>query len=184
MARYTVSIWKKQNNANPQHWSNVYHLDALNLADAHAFATSSLLTFEESIHSTEVNFVRVITSSSIPDDNQFISAPVDELGGFIYGGDLLPIFLAVRVDWVPEFGYMGRKYYHACLGEGNQSNGVWQAPYTTDVGTAANQMFGDAGLAGVSLINPQGTNQYNAIALQTPVAQHQFKRKWARRVPV
>jgi hypothetical protein len=181
MAIFTVSIMKRPVTSETPIWSNVYHLDGGTLETVHAFAVESILAAEIIFHSSAVQFTEVRTSDLIPGTDVFIAEPVDDEGEYSVSGDLLPIFLAGRVDLVRGLGRSLRKFYHACLGEADQAAGLWNSSWTSTANDELVRLIENAGLDGLRFVSKFGGSVVQAPRVQARVTQHQFKRKWARR---
>jgi hypothetical protein len=173
---FTISIRKQLTSNSMFAWSNVYHVEATDILSAKPYA-ASLVAVERGMHSPAVTF----NSYRISDENGPLApviVPLATAGTAGVGGDLLPVFLAVRVDFLALQGRPGRKYYHILAGEGQQANGIWDPTLVSNFQTAFNGIATDFS---AWLTNPTGAYFYTAAAVFAPVTQHQFKRKWARR---
>jgi hypothetical protein len=176
MAIYEVSIRKTRADNDLFAWSNVYHVDATDLGAAATLA-NTLSDLEVSIHN---NFARIhsahIVQVGTPADA--VTIPIDLVGSHSEVGQPLPYFVAVRVDFIPQAGRAGRKFYHLPLTEGDQNNGQLEGAMGAFLQGAFDSIAAD--FSGW-LTNPTGSRLYTQAVVQGLLTQHQFKRKWARR---
>jgi hypothetical protein len=176
MPIYEVSIRKTRADNELFAWSNVYHVTAATLGDAVTLA-DTLSDLEVSIHNSAAR----IHSAHIVEVGTPINAvtvPIDLVGAHSETGDTLPYFVAVRVDFVPQFGRAGRKFYHLPVTEGDQANGQLSGAMGSFLQSAFDAIAAD--FSGW-LTNPTGDRLYTQAVVQGLLTQHQFKRKWARR---
>lgn len=120
---FIVQIFKHAFEERP--WSNVYLVLADDLSDA-VSQGSQLLTAELDIHYDVVTFDRIRVSTILANDDVFAIIPSGETGTVASeGGDFLPAFNRVRVDFtVAGGGRPSRKYYCMPVPEGVQDGGV------------------------------------------------------------
>jgi hypothetical protein len=176
MAIFEVSIRKTLAANNLFAWSNVYHVEATDLAQAVTYGTT-LVGLERQIHNAFVAF------HSVHIKERVVAAvgttiPVSGLGEWVTVGDALPAFVAVRVDLVPSAGRTGRKFYHVLVTENMQADGILDSAAQALIQGVFDEIAPDFS---AWLTDPTGTFFYTAATVSLQLTQHQFKRKWARR---
>lgn len=176
MAVFVVSIRKHLTSNNLFAWSNVYHVEAPTILEAVPLA-DSLVDMETQIHTPLVT----LHSYRIADENGPLAPVIHILNTACTlesGGDAMPVFLAVRVDFEAVQGRPGRKFYHSMLGETAQAGGNLTTAMLGTLNGVIDTIEPDFS---AWLTNPNGTFFYTSAAVALSLTQHQFKRKWARR---
>lgn len=120
MPLYRAQIFKQLGGSSP--WSNTYHIVANDIFSAAACA-QDIAGIERVVHRTFVNFIRARVSSSIVGDNEFVIVPLGFTGNSTLGGETLPLFNTVRVDFGVPAGRPSLKYLRLPLGEEQQDGG-------------------------------------------------------------
>lgn len=176
MPIFEITITKQLTSNNLFQWNNVWHDNVETFADAITDG-DALVDFETAIHSPNVTLINMRVRQLLP-PGLATNRPLSQEGTVETTGDQMPVFLAVRADLIPDFGRAGRKFFHALLGETQQSAGVIANDYVVAFTAAVTTLFG--ALSG-NLCTDDGSPMYYAIVLKDNLTQHQFKRKWARR---
>lgn len=176
MPIYEITITKQLTANNLFRWNNVWHDNVETFPDAITDG-EALVDFETAVHSANVTLVNLRVRQLLP-VGLATNRPLSQEGTFDATGDQMPVFLAVRADLIPDFGRAGRKYFHALLGEVQQSAGIIANDYQTAFAAAATTLFGT--FTG-NLCTADGFPMYYALVLKENLTEHQFKRKWARR---
>lgn len=162
-------------------FGNRYVVRANDLAAASVWA-NAIVVAERAIHSGAVTFVFSRTSSFVTDDEVFTTVPLSGTGTSGGVGDLLPAVLCVRVDFqVDGGGRPSRKFYHACLNEGNQNAGQWSSDVTTLFDTVLGTLVA-SGTGTEGLVDVDGAALTAAVTLR-PVTTHQWSKRSRRRTP-
>lgn len=131
--RYRIQIQKEGFNEN---WSNDYLTDDATLDDAQDLA-ALLLTWEQQIHDTTVNFSYIRISTYLPDDRIFRHLDINQ-PGLVTPIDHLPLYCTVRMDMGVSSSDPARKYYRTPLHEADQANGVLQSTFLTGMASLIN----------------------------------------------
>ena len=176
IATFEVTITKQLTSNNLFRWNNVYHLENTGILGAISLG-EALVDFETAIHSPAVTLVNMRVRETIP-PGLATNRPLSQEGTADTTGDQMPVFLAVRVDLIPDYGRAGRKYFHVLLGEVDQAAGIISNGYTTQFVAAKDTLITSLGNA---LCAADGAPSYYDLILKENLTQHQFKRKWARR---
>jgi len=176
MSVFEISI-RKQLTANDLFaWSNVYHVSAPDISTAVDYS-NTLTTMELNIHTPAVTIHSDhVAEVGVPDN--FVTFPVNVAGTYPNTAELLPFFVAVRVDFTPLSGRSGRKFYHMLVDEAMQANGQLAPAVITGIQSILDDAAPDFS---PWLCNPTGTHLYLSGHVNAALTQHQFKRKWARR---
>lgn len=173
---YSISIRKARTDNALFTWSNVYHTNQDSLTGAIGCA-NTLVATEVLLHTPSVRFFAAhIEQHLTPTESTTI--PYDQLGEYPSASEMIPAFVAVRVDFVPSLaGRAGRKFYHMIVEESMQYNGILD----TTVKDNLQAVFNDLDWSALNLCSANGLHAYSEARVQLALTQHQFKRKWARR---
>lgn len=162
-----------------EYWTNRYLVEAASLAAADT-AAGLITSVERAIHTPAVGFSKRSVRDLDPTTDIYRTTPINNIGTF--GGipaDILPAMLVVRVDLGVNVGRPSRKYYHLLVGEGSQSNGVWNPDLIDAVNS--NMAILLAGEGGAGLCDPQGEPILSGAAAHTCTV-HQFRRGTKRKL--
>lgn len=162
-------------------WTNQYHTEQVTIDDAVDVA-NGLVTLETAIHSTSIFILQFRVSTVAAHDDVFRTIPINTQCSRGLSGGHMPLFLAYRVDLVPNVGRNGRKFYHLDAGEDDQDGGQWSPTLNTDVESAWSAFFGS--FPASALVNETGARLYNDFRLYQTVTQHQFRRGSKRKTPI
>jgi len=113
-----VPLWKVdiEKHYQGEYWSNRYFVEEADLVAAHLFAVG-IVNWERALVGIDIDFTRVRTSDVVPDTDNFISTPLQLVGTRPIGGELMPLFCVVRVDFTAGTGRPSRKYLRGVLRE-------------------------------------------------------------------
>lgn len=140
-----------QKNLDTEYWTNVYHVQAADRAEAATIA-DDILSAERSIHQTRVVFPSMrIAPYPGPSEGTIV---VVGLTGGAPNDPYLPLFNVLRVDFSTPVGRPSRKYYRIPIPESVQENGVLSTSFQTDFSTAYNLAM--APLYGGQLVDVDG----------------------------
>lgn len=117
MPIYRATIEKHYNG---EFWTNVYHVDAGDLAGATAIANQIML-IERTMHFAFVQFTKYRVDDMVPNTQNYQTTPVNQVGanGVLGEDAAAPLFCTVRVDFAVRSQRPSRKYYRGCLSEAN-----------------------------------------------------------------
>jgi len=175
MAVFKIDVEKRNGSGGIPFWTNVYHIEAPNVFDAGTSA-QFVIDAEKEFHSQDVYFTKALVSTVEPDDNVFVTLPINASGVRTRNGDGMPIFLAMRVDLSANVGRGGRKFYHLQAGEADQAGGEWGVGLVADVVSALDDMLVALNGASTPLVSPSGLTTYFNLTAYLAITQHQFTR--------
>ena len=159
-------------------WSNVYHVVADSITDAHdAWLATGVPDLLPPLD-TSCTLASVLTSD--PSSTAFITSPVNEPGTSSASGDLLPLFNAAKV--IIPVGLFGRpdlKYLKGFITESVQTGGTINSGTQTFIVDTFNQLITDMVAAGQPLCDAVGT-EYTVSSVQPAVQMRQMHRKRKR----
>lgn len=156
-----------------EYWSNRYLVEANTIQDA-ANEADAIVATERTFHSTFVTITKVRTSEFPQGGGFFIVKPVNLSGQRGVSGDLLPLFVTVRVDFPAGLGRPSRKYYRGCIGEGDITGAVLNGTARVFIQTSVDA-FNPR-----NLVDPQ-VDPLGPGVVQTPVQMRQLRRGTKRR---
>lgn len=172
MALFNLDIQKA---IDTEFWTNRYTLD-LATADPEQADIQTILLAERNITTTSVSFTSYRLSTATVGDETFFIVPVGESGLYSGGGDRLPLFNCVRVDFTVLGTYPCRKYLRTGLTE-TMVAGLYLTPTYRDL---VNANYADV-LAGLSsYVNPAGRSITGGAAPEE-IAMRQLRRGSRRR---
>jgi hypothetical protein len=180
MALFTVQVFK---HLGATKWTNVYHLDAVDLASAVA-ATDHIKALEQAIHYNVVNIDYARVSTFAEGDNVFETVPINATGGRdLAGVDYLPLFNTMRVDIsVDGGGRPSRKYYRIPIPESFNSNGNLDSAQVSFLEGAVQTAITDLAADATPLVDPDG-QEWNIATGFHQVQMRQLHRKRRRSSP-
>lgn len=119
-----MSLWKVdiQKVIGTEYWTNVYHVEADNLADAKTIG-DQIVVLEKAGHTENVQFNRMRVSDVAPDTDAYVTVPLTGQGSLANAGEILPLWNVVRVDFFTTVGRPSRKFLRGIVQEG-YSNGT------------------------------------------------------------
>lgn len=127
----TAPIWRIEivKSQAAEQWANDYLTDAATIEDAQDLS-ALLLTFEQQLHTTGINFDYIRVSSYIAEDRVFRHLAINE-PGVQASGDSLPLYCTARLDMGTFSSDPARKYFRLPIAEGWQTNGVFAGAVLT-----------------------------------------------------
>lgn len=122
-------IWRIQINKEGmgEAWANDYLTADATIEDAQDLA-ALLLTWEQNIHQSNINFAYIRISSFLTGDRFFRHLTVNQ-PGLLAPADALPLFNTMRVDLGTANSDPARKYYRCPVEEVNQTNGLFNGAF-------------------------------------------------------
>lgn len=111
MALFKVDIEKTY---GPEFWTNVYYVDAADLATA-VTHMGDLLGAEQRVHSAEVTVEKGRVTPVPNPGNAFVTTEFHESGAYTNSAPLMPLFNTVRVDMNVDAGRPSRKFLRGIL---------------------------------------------------------------------
>lgn len=112
MALWQVDIEKQ---LNAEFWTNVYHVDAADIASAETIA-ASIVAIERAVHGTFVAFTKMRVRN-VADPFAADTTILSLLGQRAVATNAMPLFVVARVDFTAEIGRPSRKYLRGVLAE-------------------------------------------------------------------
>lgn len=172
---FTVQVFKNLVASPDREWTNVYHVEAPNLAAA-VTAAAPIPVAEISVHQSVVNVSRMRISTSVEFDSIYEIVPIDSLGAGA-GSDFLPLFNCVRVDvHTASPGRPDRKYYRPPIEEGGQTNFVLTTATQNAFQSMVNNLISTMNTSSPVLVSNQGDAWVSATCI-APVQMRQLHRK-------
>lgn len=158
-------------------WTNVFHVNALTIDAAAAFANDVIAPGLIDHMLSQFKIVRTLVSHLA--DNSFVTTPLN-LTGAIAGGDFLPLFNTIKVDIsVTGHGRNDFKYLRGSLAESQQTNGQLTPEFIALVQATWEGLIADGTAAGVDLVDTQG-NLWEVPTVQAAVQMRQLHRRRRR----
>lgn len=155
-------------------WTNVFHVNALTILDAAAFANITLVPLLAGPMDGTFRVVRTLVSH-IADDT-FVTTPMNIPGGQA-GSPYLPLFNTIKVlIGVQGFGRNDYKFLRGIITEGNQDNGRVIEPLRDSLTDAWNAAIGNGNASGVDLVDNAG-NPWLLASVQESIQMRQLHRK-------
>lgn len=156
-----------------EYWSNRYLVEANTIQDA-ANAADTIVATERTFHTTLVQFTKVRTSEFPQGGGFFIVKPIGLPGQRANSGDLLPLFVTVRVDFPAGLGRPSRKYYRGVISEADIAGANLLAAARTFIQTSVNAFDPQP------LVDPQ-VSPLGTGVVQSTVQMRQLRRGTKRR---
>lgn len=133
MAIYKIDIEKSTSptSGSTVYWTNVYHVNAPDLANAITVG-NSIVTLEKTIHASSVNFtkMRVQNTSVLAQAGTIV--PLSGAGGRSVT-NAAPLFNVFRVDFAVSSGRPSRKYLRGPVATADITNGALQSAIVTSI---------------------------------------------------
>ncbi len=161
-------------------WTNVWHVDAADLATAAAVAATVLAPGLASYIESAVLLTKIITSTP-GSPGAFIDQAFAITGGAGGSGDLMPLFCTVRPIFGVGSGRNDSKFFRGLLTEGLQNAGVIDPTYVTGLASSLTALLGDM-TTNLTPFCDKDLNPYTSVAVQATVQDRQRHRK-RRRTP-
>lgn len=172
---FTLQVFKNLFTNPDREWTNVYHIEADDLASA-VDAIGPVQDAEIAMHQSVVNISRVRVSTTLEGDSVFQVVPVG-VAGAGSGTDFLPLFNTVRVDIsTSEGGRPDRKFYRLPIDEGGQTSGQLTSAVRTGIGGLVNDMISAMATSGFALLTTTGGEWVTAV-VSPAVQMRQLHRK-------
>jgi hypothetical protein len=172
-----IQVFMTQNG--DRFWTNVFHVNALTIDAAAAFANTVIVPVLATPMDGLFRVVKTLVSH-IGDDS-FVSTPMSIPGG-AFGAAHLPLFNTIKMTiTVDGHGRNDYKFLRAVVLEPNQTNGQIEAATQTAFNTAWNGLIADGTAAGVDLVDSDG-NLWLVASCQAAVQMRQLHRKRKRAV--
>lgn len=172
MALFKIQIFKTQ--TGERFWTNVYHVDAVDINAASSFATTVLASGETVNMSNAFRVVKSLVSD--PATDEFVTVPLN-LPGQISGSEWLPLFNTVKVNVsVAGNGRNDYKFYRGSLLENQTANGQIDAGTIASFNDVIDSFIADGTAAGVDMVDNEG-NLWLVAATQTAVQMRQLHRR-------
>jgi hypothetical protein len=174
VAIFKIEIFKSHAGEN---WGNVYHVNATDLTAAQA-AAPILGAMEVSFHQVGILVQYARVSDIVPNTDNFVTVPINDIGDSTGTGHILPLFDTLRLDLSVGAGRPGRKYYRGVLTTDNITDdiGTVDPDASGPVVTAFNNAIADCTAADATLVQPDGDVLTEASAFPT-VQMRQLHRK-------
>lgn len=154
MPKFDVEVFKRLGSET---WENKYTLESPDMATAVSTAPA-FISFERSMHATNVVIDYVRVSTSVSGDHVFSTIPSGLPGLRFISGGQLPLWNVVRVDLLHSaFGAPGRKYYRLPLAEGETEDGIVGGSLISLIDGAYGNLFTD--MPDVTTFLSDGTGQ-------------------------
>jgi hypothetical protein len=156
-------------------WSNVWHVNAVDMGDAIASCVIGMEDHLLQLLSTTCLLKSYLISD--PATDAFFTEDRNNAGLNGDTGSLLPLYNSVKVLFPPtDFGRPDLKYFKGYVGENRQSAGVLDAGAITQVETEVEGMIDDMTANSTPLCSDDGSN-YTAASVQPAVQMRQMHRK-------
>ena len=178
MARFQIDTQKTD---GVSFWTNRYFVEAADINAAMTAGVDIIITGETLIHTpgVTINFIRASTVT--PGDLVFRTSPRSDVGTLGLGGEPLPLFNCVRVDFGVSSGRPSRKFYRSRLGGGDlQPTYEWSDTRISAISAAVTNMMADLSSNSTPLVDPQGQLLFGHTTF-SKIAMHQLKRGSKRR---
>lgn len=170
------NIYSRKKTYDGHEFGNRYLVRASNITNAYT-AIAPIIEAEKVFHSPGVTFLYARVSDLIEDNDVYYTVPQSGTGSL---GDLtqaLPSLLALRVDLtVLTGGRPSRKFYHPCLNESYQDQGLWGGTYIVTVENTLSDLISDLQSNTTPLVDPDDQ------VIGGPVAKQLIThRQWSKR---
>lgn len=167
-----IQIFHTQNDS--RFWTNVYHVDAVDLNAAAGFANTVIVTAHQAHLFDSFRVVKTICNWLANDD--FITTPMS-LEGLFTASPYLPLFNTVKVNIaVAGFGRNDYKFYRGGLAEGSQTDGQLEPATITAFTDMVDGMITDSNASGVDLVDDAG-NLWLTASTQAAIQMRQLHRR-------
>jgi hypothetical protein len=159
-------------------WTNVFHVNAVNVDAAAAWSVTFLASAMQSELNNAFSIVKTVVDHLA--DNSFVSTPLALTGAV--SGDYLPLFNTVKVDIsVAGHGRNDGKFVRGWLHEGIVTNGVIDSSVRTAFEGVFDTLIADSTADGVDLVDDAG-NLWLTASVRQNVQERQLHRR-RRRTP-
>jgi hypothetical protein len=156
-------------------WTNVWHVDAADLATAAAVAATVLAPGYAPYLEAVASVIRIITSTpGVP--GAFIDQAFSIAGTAGGSGDLLPLFNTVRPIFGVGSGRNDSKFLRGLLTEGLQDAGVITPSYVTALASSLLALLGDMTTNSTPFCDTD-LNPYTTVTVQGTVQERQRHRR-------
>jgi len=177
MAQFLIQV--KYQQGTGAKWSNVWRVDAADLAVAAAAASGTLAPDLLPILDTSCLIAEVLTSTP-GTPGAFISAALGLAGTNSSSGSLLPLFNSAKVLFpILSGGRPDLKYFKGYLTEASTEGGIIGSGTLTGLASVLESLIIDMADAGATLVENGGTN-YSVVTPQAAVQMRQMHRKRRR----
>jgi len=153
-------------------WTNVFHVNALTLDAAVAWANTTLVSALVSEMGEMFTAVRTVVDHLA--DDTFTSTPISQAGAA--SGDFLPLFNTAKVLFPIAGGRPDYKFMRGWLQEASVSDGNITDGAITVIEGVFDGLITDSGDAGVDLVDSAG-NLWTISSCQKAVQMRQLHRK-------
>lgn len=161
-------------------WTNVFHVDAADLADA-ADAAELVLAPDLSLMLATVSLITKVLVSD-PATSSYIERVVNIAGTFADAASLLPLWNSVKVlVSTAGFGRPDYKFLKGFVGENTQTDGTLESAFRTQVTTDFNSLIEDMTTQGTPLVSYEG-DLWGTAVVQPTVQMRQMHRRRKRAV--
>lgn len=157
-------------------WTNRYLVDVATIGEVTGDMITAITAFEGPIHSTAVSFVSARVSDLEPNTDNFFVVPLSGTGGTSDGGNPIPGFNTLRIDFGVGVGRPLRKYLRVFVGEAQTVGQSWLTDYVTDSQALALSLIDDL----PELCDPQGNRAFT-VAVKNLIQMRQIRRGSRRR---
>lgn len=155
-------------------WTNVFHVNAIDLNSAASFANIVIAPALAEHMDGSFRVVKSLVSDLSNDD--FIDTPLNEVGD-LSGSAYLPLFNTIKVlISVDGLGRNDSKFLRGGVTEARQINGQLEAAVITAVEATWNGLIADGNAAGVDLVDTDG-NLWLVATCQAAVQMRQLHRR-------
>lgn len=178
MPLFQVDIEKSivRNQAQTIYWTNVYHVDAVDMAAAVANG-AIIANWERAITYASVAFTKMRTRLAGSTGEGTLTTLTGNGSRSASGVTLLPLFDVVRVDFTVGLGRPSRKYLRGCLAEVDIDGDVLTSTMLTLVSNSYATPLTDS----TWYVDVDG-QAITGFAVLTPVAMRQLRRGSKRKV--
>jgi hypothetical protein len=162
-------------------WSNVWHIDAANMAAAAAAPVIGMEDHLLALLTTSATLKSYLISEEGTDAFVTIDRNSPGTNGDI--GSLLPLWNSVKVLFpTPGFGRPDLKYFKGCVGENTQTNGQLESGIIALFDTEVEAMIDDMTTNSTPLCDESGL-AWGSASVQPAVQMRQMHRKRRKAAP-
>lgn len=173
----TVQIFFTQ--TGDRFWTNVFHVNALTLDDAAAWANGILATAMVSELNLAFSCVKTVVNHLA--DDSFETTPLSLVGAVT--GDYLPLFNTVKVDVsMAGHGRNDGKFVRGWLHEGVVTDGKIDSAVRTAFEDVFNTLISDSTAAGVDIVDLDG-NLWQVASVREAIQMRQLHRRRKKPTP-
>lgn len=175
-ATHKIEIFK---SAFGETWGNVWLCDAGSLEAAQAIG-ARLYDAEVSIHLPVVTFTTMRVSTLAPNDDSYLSIPLNNPGESEANGEAMPLFVTERFDIVVAGGGRpSRKYYRGVLTELYTSATVIDPAHLGAIQGLLQDAIDDLTALGTPPVDPQGQPLTTVVGWPHPQMRQLHRRRRA-----